>query len=42
MHVRIYLLAYISGILSAVEGWFNVQYDGEEDVFTLNLYELGY
>ena len=33
---------YTGHILSAVEGsteWFNVQYDGEEDVLTLNLYE---
>ena len=33
---------YTGHILSAVEGsseWFNVQYDGEEDILTLNLYE---
>ena len=33
---------YTGHILSAVEGstdWFNVQYDGEEDTLTLNLYE---
>ena len=33
---------YTGHILSAVErstDWFNVQYDGEEDILTLNLYE---
>lgn len=33
---------YTGLILSVVDGsteWFNVQYDGEEDVLTLNLYE---
>ena len=33
---------YTGHILSAVEGsteWFNVQYDGEEGILTLNLYE---
>ena len=35
-------LWYTGHILSAVEGsteWFNVQYDGEQDVLTLNLYK---
>ena len=33
---------YTGLILSVVDGsteWFNVQYDGEEDILTLNLYE---